>query len=65
MSTWMGDTGSLGGVAFISAIGLGMFGYGALRLPSWARRRRIQMAVVAERLTLGAKSQLAREKDVT
>jgi hypothetical protein len=61
----LGDTGSLRDVGFISAIGLGMFGYGALRLPSWARRRRIQMAAVAERLTLGAKSQLARGADIT
>lgn len=53
-----GDTGSLSGIGFITAVGLGMFGVGALRLPAWARRRRIQMAGIAERLTGRAESQL-------
>jgi len=41
-------------VTFLSAVGLGMFGAGALGLPGWARRRREQMAGVAERLALTA-----------
>ena len=42
---------------FLSAIGLGMFGIGAIRLPGWARLRRRQMEAVAARLALAAKSQ--------
>lgn len=53
----LGDAGSVAGVAFLSAIGLGMFGIGALRLPSWARLRRRQMEAVAARLALAATSQ--------
>ncbi len=54
-------TGGLAGVptglAFLTAMGLGMFGIGALRLPGWARLRRRQMEAVAERLALAAKAQ--------
>ena len=52
----LGDAGSVAGVGFMSAIGLGMFGIGALRLPGWARRRRLQMEGVAARLALAAES---------
>ncbi|MGD8867909.1 MAG: hypothetical protein PVI01_09765 [Gemmatimonadales bacterium] len=52
-------TGGLAGVptGFVSltAIGLGVFSMGALRLPGWARQRRRQMAEVAERLALATK----------
>ncbi len=54
-------TGQLGGAfpgaGFLSAIGLSMFGIGALRLPGWARLRRRQMEGVAARLALAAKAQ--------
>jgi hypothetical protein len=50
-----GLAGSLTAVASLAAIGLGLFGIGALRLPGWARQRRRQMETVAERLALAAK----------
>jgi len=49
--------GSVTSLAFLSAIGVGMFGFGALRLPGWARLRRRQMEGVASRLALAARSQ--------
>lgn len=51
----LGD--SLPGVGFLSAIGLGMFGIGAIRLPGWARLRRHQMEGIAARLVLAAQSE--------
>ncbi len=51
-----GLAGSLSGVVFLAAFGLGMLGLGAIRLPGWARLRRRQMEEVAERLALAAKS---------
>ncbi len=53
----LGDAGSLTGVGFLSLMGLGMFGIGALRLPGWAQLRRRQMEGVAARLALAAESQ--------
>jgi len=53
----LGDAGSLAGVAFLSTIGLGMFGIGAIRLPGWARLRRRQMEAVAARLARALESQ--------
>jgi len=53
----LGDTGSLTGVGFLSAMALGMFGLGAISLPGWARTRRRQMEAVASRLALATKSQ--------
>lgn len=47
VATGRGDAGAL---ASLGAIGLGMFGLGALRLPAWARLRRRQMDALAERL---------------
>jgi hypothetical protein len=44
-------------MGFLSAMGLGMFGIGAIRLPGWARLRRRQMEAVAARLALAATSQ--------
>jgi len=57
----LGDPGSMTGVAFLSAIGIGMFGLGALRLPGWARLRRRQMEGVVSRLALAAGSESADE----
>ncbi len=37
-------------IAVVAAIGLGMFAWGAVRLPSWARRRLQQMDAVADRV---------------
>lgn len=45
---------ALPGVVLLSAIGLGMFGSGALRLPGWARLRRKQMEDIAAGLALPA-----------
>ncbi len=50
------DPGFLSAVGFLSTVGLGMFGIGALRLPGWARLRRRQMEAVAARLALAAQS---------
>lgn len=50
----LGDAGALTGVGFLSLMGAGMFGLGALRLPGWARLRRRQMEGVAARLALAA-----------
>lgn len=47
--TGRGDAGGLTSLVFI---GLGLFGVGALRLPSWARRRRRQMEALAEQLRI-------------
>jgi hypothetical protein len=51
-----GDSSSLVGAAFLSAMGLGVFAMGALRLPGWARLRRRQMGDVLKRLALAAQS---------
>lgn len=52
----LGNAGSLAGVGFMAAMGLGIFAIGALRLPGWARRRRTQMEEVAARLTIAVNS---------
>ncbi|NNG15681.1 MAG: hypothetical protein HKM89_04305, partial [Gemmatimonadales bacterium] len=52
-----GNLADMGGVVFLSAAGLGMFGLGAVRLPGWARLRRRQMEGVAARLALAAKAE--------
>ena len=52
-----GDPGALGVAVPLSLFGLGMFGFGALRLPRWARLRRRQMEGVAARLALAEGSQ--------
>lgn len=54
--------GTVTSLAFLSAIGFGMFGFGALRLPAWARLRRRQMEGVASRLALAAGSQPAADR---
>ncbi len=45
-------------VGSLWAIGIGMFGFGALRLPAWARARRRQIEGVAARLSLGDESEV-------
>lgn len=52
----IGDAGNMTGLAFLSLMGVMMFGAGALRLPGWARQRRQQMEEIAERLTPAAES---------
>ncbi len=52
----VGDAGNMTGLAFLSLMGVMMFGAGALRLPGWARLRRKQMEDIAERLTPAAES---------
>ena len=52
----LSDAGSLAGAGFMAAIGLGMFGVGALRLPGWARRRRTQIEAVTARLDVAART---------
>lgn len=47
------DFGLFTGTGMLAAMGLGMFAYGGLRLPSWARTRVAQMEKVATRLALG------------
>jgi hypothetical protein len=51
------DAGMLASQGFLVAMGAGMFGIGALRLPSWARLRRQQMEDVAARIAAVASSQ--------
>lgn len=51
------DPGSWSAIGFLSAVGLGLFGSGALRLPAWARLRRRQMEAVGARLALATTSQ--------
>jgi hypothetical protein len=40
------------GISFLLAIGIGMFAFGAVRLPSWARLRGRQMEGIASRLAV-------------
>jgi hypothetical protein len=54
----LADPGSVSGVIFMSVLGVGMFGIGALRLPGWARLRRRQMEDISARLMLEAKSRV-------
>jgi len=46
-----GAGGAVSSIAQLGVIGAGMFAFGALRLPSWARLRRQQMEELAGRLT--------------
>ena len=50
----LGHAGSLGGIGFLAVTGLGMFAAGAVRIPGWARRRRLQMEQVSVRLAVAA-----------
>lgn len=44
------DPGAMAAIGFTAITGLGMFAWGALRLPGWARTRLRQMTEVAARL---------------
>jgi hypothetical protein len=46
----LGDPGSTTSLIMTSAIGVGMFGVGAMRLPGWARTRLRQMDEISSRL---------------
>jgi hypothetical protein len=48
----LGNAGS--GVAFMLAMGIGVFVMGAVRLPGWARRRRAQIDAVMARVAVAA-----------
>ncbi|MGE0353863.1 MAG: hypothetical protein AB7I33_05890 [Gemmatimonadales bacterium] len=50
----LGVAESLGKVAPLFGIGLGLFGMGAVPLPGWARLRRRQMDAIAERVAVRA-----------
>ena len=47
----LGGANSLASIVELGVIGAGMFSYGALRLPGWARLRRQQMEQLAARIT--------------
>jgi len=46
-----GDDGTVTGAGFMAFMGIGMFASGALRVSSWARRRRTQIEEILVRLT--------------
>jgi len=48
----LGEPRPVSGLVFMAIMSLGVFAWGAIRLPSWARLRRRQMEELAERLTL-------------
>jgi hypothetical protein len=52
----LGEAGALSGPALLSALGVGMFVTGAVRLPGWAKLRQQQMEAVAARLALAPKA---------
>ncbi len=52
----LGNPGTVSGVGFMALMGLGMFASGALRVSSWARRRKVQFEEVVARLALGRKA---------
>jgi len=56
MAGSLGNSGSVVGVGFMAAMGLGMFAVGALRLPGWARRRTTQIQEVTARLVIAAET---------
>ena len=47
----LGHTGAVSGAGFMALMGTGMFASGALRLSSWARRRKTQIEEIIVRLT--------------
>ena len=50
-----GSIGNGGVLALVAAMGIGIFGVVALRLPAWARERRRQMSEIAGRLAAASK----------
>ena len=55
MAGGLGDSGTLTGIGFMAAAGIGMFTAGAVRVSGWARRRRTQMEAIIARLAASAK----------
>ena len=51
LRTMEGRTGFIPPIALIAAMGVTMFGLGALRIPGWAKERRQQMEEIVARLT--------------
>lgn len=56
--------GNLPLLAMFAAMGIGMFGFGALRLPRWARERRQQMSEIAGRLAAASKPKISAGPDL-
>jgi hypothetical protein len=56
--------GSLTYLSLFAGMGIGMFGFGALRLPSWARERRRQMSEIAARLAGTSKPKISAGPDL-
>lgn len=52
----LGNASSITGIGFMAAVGFGMFAIGALRLPGWARRRKIQIDAVTARLAMAVEA---------
>lgn len=50
------NPGTAAGVGFMALMGFGMFAAGALRVPSWARRRRAQIETIIARLASATKT---------
>jgi hypothetical protein len=58
----IGDPAIMRLTGILSALGIGMFGLGAVRLPGWARLRRRQMEEVSERLARAVGSESSDER---
>ena len=56
--------GALTYLTLFAVTGIGMFGFGALRLPSWARERRRQMSEIAARLAAASKPKISAGPDL-
>ena len=56
--------GTLTYLSLFAGMGIGMFGVGAFRLPSWARERRRQMSEIAARLTASSKPKISAGPDL-
>jgi hypothetical protein len=56
--------GTLTYLSLFAGMGIGMFGFGALRLPSWARERRRQMSEIAGRLAALSKAKISAGPDL-
>jgi len=56
--------GTLTYLTMFAAMGIGMFGFSALRLPSWASERRRQMSELAGRLAAAAKPKISAGPDL-
>ncbi|MFN2601442.1 MAG: hypothetical protein ABR582_01660 [Gemmatimonadaceae bacterium] len=56
--------GTITYLSLLMGMGIGLFGFGALRLPSWARERRRQMSEIAARLTAASKPKISAGPDL-